>query len=169
MRKPSLRKALLQLAMKRGIKKMVKVRSVLEGGKFFDEIVVGGEGIVDPELAIGVGTSLHGELTHLIQDLVVDSRLGEGASAAFRGALKHAEGTIERFIPGTTRREETEFGIYARSPSANITFLPTENSMKTGDYVWRFTYDLLYLDVARRRLPQPEVVGKLLDEMFELK
>jgi hypothetical protein len=168
MRKPSLRKALLQLAMKRGIKKMVKVRSVMEGGTFFEEVVVPGEGIVDPKLAVGVGNSLHGELSHLIQDLVVDSRLGEGASAAFRGALKHAEGTIERFItgrPGVVSR----FGAYASSPTANITFLPDENSMRTGDYVWRFTNDLLYLDEGRRRLPQPEVVGKLLDEMFELK
>jgi hypothetical protein len=168
MRKPNLRKALLQLAMRRGIKKMVKVRSVLAGGTFFDEVVVPGEGIVDPKLAVGVGPSLHGELSHLIQDLVVDSRLGQGASAAFRGALKHAEGTIERFVQGRAG-VLTRFGAHANSPAANITFLEGENSMRTGDYVWRFTNDLLYLDEGSRRLPQPEVVGKLLDEMFELK
>ena len=41
--------------------------------------------------------------------------------------------------------------------------------MKTGDYVWRFTYDLFYLDPALRRMPQPEAMGPVLDGLFGLK
>lgn len=168
MPKPSLRKAVLQLAIKRGIKKMVKVSRVMKGDKFFDEVVVTGLGIVDPKLGVGVGPQLHGELTHLIQDLVVDSKLGVGESAKFRDLLGKAEGTIERFLPGRPN-VRSKFGAFANNKKANITFLPDENSIRTGDYVWRFTYDLLYLRRSLRRMPQPEAIGPVLNELFELR
>ena len=41
-----------------------------------------------------------------------------------------------------------------------------EVKMKTGDYVWRSMYDLLYLGDALKdlgRLPQPEVLRPLLN------
>ena len=41
--------------------------------------------------------------------------------------------------------------------------------MKTGDYVWRFTYDLFYMPVGMRRMPQPEAMGPALKELFHLK
>jgi hypothetical protein len=41
--------------------------------------------------------------------------------------------------------------------------------MKTGDYVWRFTYDLFYTDRALRRMPQPEAMGRAMNEVFGLK
>jgi hypothetical protein len=37
----------------------------------------------------------------------------------------------------------------------------------TGDYVWRWTYDLLYETEAMRRLPQPEIVNPKLDSLFD--
>jgi hypothetical protein len=170
MRKPNLRTALLKLAKQRGIKKFVKVRGVLEGGAFFDEVAISGKGIIDPALAVGAddGIKLHGELTHLLQDLVVDSKLGRGASAKFRQLLKDAEGTIERYVPGQ-QGVVTRFGAFANTPNANFTFLPDELSMKTGDYVWRFTYDLFYSAESLRRMPQPEAIGPVLDKLFQLK
>ena len=32
--------------------------------------------------------------------------------------------------------------------------------MRTGDYVWRWTYDLLYEKEALRRLPSPKRLGR---------
>src|SRR6185437_2689132 len=43
MRKPNLRAAVLKLAKQRGIKKFVKVREVLAGGAFFDEVAITGK------------------------------------------------------------------------------------------------------------------------------
>jgi hypothetical protein len=135
MRNPNLRTALLKLAKQRGIKKFVKPREVLEGGAFFEEVAITGSGIIDPALAVGKdGIKLHGELTHLIQDLVVDSKLGRGASAKFRQLLKDAEGTIERYAEGQPG-VVTRFGAFANTRGANVTFLPDEVSLKTGDYV----------------------------------
>jgi hypothetical protein len=169
MRKPNLRTALLKLAKQRGIKKFVKPREVLEGGAFFEEVAITGSGIIDPALAVGKdGIKLHGELTHLIQDLVVDSKLGRGASAKFRQLLKDAEGTIERYAEGQPG-VVTRFGAFANTRGANVTFLPDEVSLKTGDYVWRFTYDLFYGAESLRRMPQPEAIGPVLDRLFQLK
>jgi hypothetical protein len=169
MRKPSLRSALLKLAKQRGIKTM-KVRSVMTGERFFKKVVVSGKGVIDPALGVGVEDALHGELTHLIQDLVIDSKLGRGTSAKFRQLLEHAEGDIQRFVPGRPG-VLTKYGAYdgTKRASANVTFLKDETSMPTGDYVWRFTYDLLYLDEGMRRLPQPEAIGPVLEQVFALK
>src|SRR6202012_2258189 len=110
--------------------------------------VVSGKGMIDPGLAVGTNdVQLHGELTHLMQDLVVDSQLGAGASASFRKQLAGAEGPILRYVPGKPG-VLSKFGAYDGyvTRAYNATFLPDENVMKTGDYVWRFTYDLFYLD-----------------------
>lgn len=164
MKKPDLRKALIQLAKKRGIK-TVTVPRVMKGTKFFDDYVVGGLGIIDPELAVGE-QNLHGEMVNLIQDLVVDKKLGAGTSSSFRKLLGQAEGKIERLLPGGTT--PSKFGAY-KGP--NVTFILRENetAMKTGDYVWRWTYDLFYVDEPLRRMPQPEAIGPVLEKLFGLK
>jgi hypothetical protein len=180
MRKPDLRRALLKLAKKRGIK-LITVPKVQKGAKFFDEAVVSGRGIIDPALATDIDPALvegeqvlHGELIHLIQDLVVDHKLGAGASARFRQLLGKAEGTIERFVPGKAN-VPTKFGAFdgTKELKYNVTWFDQENtietSMKTGDYVWRFTYDLFYANPALRRMPQPEAMGRALNELFGLK
>jgi hypothetical protein len=169
MPKPDLREALLELAKMRGLKTQT-IDKVLEGGKFFRKAVRKARGIIDPELSVGKGQALHGELTHLIQDLVVDHRLGAGASARFRRLLGKADGKVERWLsqagPGGTP-VPTLFGD--ESIATNITFLPNENTMATGDYVWRSTYDLFYPQASMRRLPQPESVGPVLRWLFDLK
>jgi hypothetical protein len=181
MRKPDLRRALIKLAKKRGIK-FITVKKVERGSKFFDEAVASGRGIIDPALATNLDPALlqgeevlHGELIHLIQDLVVDHKLGAGTSARFRQLLGKAEGTIEKFVAGRPD-VRTKFGVFdALNPNNprrglyNVTFLDGEDAMKTGDYVWRFTYDLLYYDPALRRMPQPESLGRALNELFGLK
>ena len=169
---------LVKLAKKRGMK-LIAVPKVEKGAKFFDEVVVSGRGIIDPALAtediidpalVKEAQVLHGELTHLIQDLVVDQKLGPGATARFRKLLGQAEGTIERYVPGR-QSVKTKFGAFdgAVDSRYNVTFLPGENTMKTGDYVWRFTYDLFYVDPALRRMPRPEAMGKAMKEPFGLK
>ena len=162
MRKPDLRDALLKLAKQRGIKS-VKVPGILDLSVFVDRYVTPGLGIIDPGLAID-GQKLHGELTHLIQDLVIDKKLGAGASARFRKLLGEAEGRIYRYLPGGNT--PSKFGAFT---GPNTTFIDAETSMKTGDYVWRFTYDLLYLSTQKRRMPQPEAIGPVLQKLFGLK
>jgi hypothetical protein len=144
---------------------------VLSGGKFYDEVAITGKGIIDPALAVGTNDIvLHGKLTHLLQDLVVDSKLGRGASAKFRQLLAKAEGEIPRFVPGR-QGVLSRFGAFdgLANRAYNVTFLADENVIKTGDYVWRFTYDVFWLDPAMRRLPQPEAIGPVLRELFWLK
>jgi hypothetical protein len=127
------------------------------------------EDILDPVL-VKEAQVFHGELTHLIQDLVVDQKLGPGASARFRKLLDQAEGTIERYVPGS-QSVKTKFGAFdgAADYRYNVTFLPGENTMKAGDYVWRFTCDLFYVDPSLRRMPQPEAMGKAMKELFGLR
>jgi hypothetical protein len=60
----------------------------------------------------------------------------------------------------------TKFGEHSRS-GANTTFLPDETEMSTGDYVWRWTYDLLYEKEGMMRLPQPEITNPKLDSLFD--
>jgi hypothetical protein len=170
MPKPDLRAALLELARMRGIKTQV-IDKVLDGGEFFRKAVRKARGIIDPELSVGKGQALHGELTHLIQDLVVDHRLGTGASARFRTLLGKAEGRVQRWLPQAGRGATpvpTPFGA-EDAATTNVTFLDNETSMPTGDYVWRSSYDLFYPSPAGRRLPQPEAVGPVLRWLFELK
>ena len=58
------------------------------------------------------------------------------------------------------------------TPLPNTVFSPTEFNMQTGDYVWRFTYDLFYESEQTRkafgRLPQPEVLRPLLNELADV-
>jgi hypothetical protein len=177
MRKPDFRRALIKLAKKRGIK-LITVPKVEKGAKFF-EAVKTGRGIIDPALATedlidpALLTELqqvHGELSHLIQDLVVDYKLGPGASARFRELLAEAEGTIKRYVGGNPK-VPTKFGAYDgdKNLNYNVTWLEGETEMATGDYVWRWTYDLFYLNPPLRRLPQPEAVGPVLKELFQLR
>ena len=100
----------------------------------------------------------------MLQDLVVDQALGTGASARFRKLLGEAEGEITEFVEGKPL-VRTRFGAH-RGPTANVTFLKNELKMKTGDYVWRWIYDLLYNEPGLRRLPQPEAVMPKLKDIL---
>ena len=110
-----------------------------------------------------------GELTHLIQDLVLDKAFGAGTSASFRRLLGQAEGEVTVWTQAAKNNtvKLSEFGAHSRS-GANTTFLEGETRMRTGDYVWRWTYDLLYEKEALRRLPQPEAVGPQLDALLDV-
>ncbi|MFL5863728.1 MAG: hypothetical protein ACJ780_23645 [Solirubrobacteraceae bacterium] len=159
---PNMRDALIELAKRRGLGATKTVPDILEGSEFFDDYVASGQPLIDLKFR----GKPHAELTHLIQDLVLDGAFGPGASARFRILLGKAEGTVERFLPGEPGRL-SQFGEH-RGPSANVTFLEDESKMKTGDYVWRFTYDLLYNPVKLRRLPQPEAAGPILSGLLGL-
>ena len=159
MPQPDMRMAILKLVKQR-LGEPLEVPGVLQGSSFFDDYVVSGRPLLDTPFR----DQLHGDLTHMLQDLVVDQALGSGASARFRKLLGEAEGEITEFVEGKPL-VRTRFGAH-RGPTANVTFLKDEHSMKTGDYVWRWIYDLLYTEPSLRRLPQPEAVMPKLKEIL---
>ena len=159
MPKPDMRMALMKL-IKQRLGEPLEIPGELPGSVFFDDYVVTGRPLLDTPLR----DQLHGDLIHMLQDLVIDEALGAGASARFRKLLGEAEGDVLRFIegkPGTLSR----FGAH-RGAKANATFLEDELKMRTRDYVWRFIYDLLYHNPGLRRLPQPEAVWPTLKAIF---
>jgi hypothetical protein len=160
--------ALLKLAQKTGVADVpvVRVTKVMRGGEFFKEVVTKRSHWVDEAL----GGQLHGQMTHLLQDLVVNKALrSPHASAEFRELLGKAEGRVERYArKGDTQVPSRFTQLPDGTPLLNTVFVDYKNQagvlepeleMQTGDYVWRFTYDLFYQGDALRdvgRLPQPE-------------
>ena len=137
---PDIREALLQLAKKRLGAPLTVPKKVFQGGEFFDGYVKSGRPLVDQYFK----GKAHGELSHLIQDLVLDKAFGAGTSANFRRLLGRAEGEVTVWAQGAKANTAklTPYGAHSRS-GANTTFLEGETKMRTGDYVWRWTYDLL--------------------------
>ena len=94
--------------------------------------------------------NIHRSLSHLLQDLVVDRALKRAGrnltSPQFRAKLGRVEGVLQRHEYGTIDL---------------LTWRGDETVMPTGDYVWRFTYDL-YLRSDDRHMPQPEEIGPIL-------
>ena len=118
-----------------------------------------------------LGQFPHGAMTHLLQDLVVNEALGgPDKSAEFRELLGKAEGTVERYVRRGGQLVPSKFAelpntIFVDEVNQAGDVVP-EVKMQTGDYVWRFTYDLLYQGDALKdlgRLPQPEVLRPLLN------
>lgn len=129
---------------------------------FFTDVISNPASWIDKGLA-GDG---HGEMTHVLQDLVVDRALGAGRSGEFRALLGQATERVERDLPVVRPGREPTLSPFALLPGdkrmlPNIVFAPDETSLPVGDYVWRFTYDLFYPKAIRLkwpRLPQPEAV-----------
>jgi hypothetical protein len=152
--------------------------------EFFPEVVTKKALWVDEVLAI----LYHGKMIHLLQDLVVNKGLrGPHASAEYRQQLRELVGMVERYERKGAKLLDSQFTKLPdnRTDLPNITFTSHKNEarvtvyevrMQVGDYVWRFTYDLLYwFDTergetpevlkTRGRLPQPELVRWLLNEL----
>ena len=156
--------ALKAMAERSGLK-VGNVKSIMKGDSFFTGVVSKPEYWTDEAL----GKEAHGEYTHLLQELVVDRALGAaGESVKFRAdLLKNAKGTVAKaemrggkLVPSrwVTGDDGTKF--------ENDLFLGDESKMTTGDYVWRWTYDLFYDPkkvLAIGRLPQPELVRPILN------
>jgi hypothetical protein len=164
--------ALVKLAERTGYK-VRTVGEVKAGDSFFKEVATKKEYWIDDALA---GKD-HGSMTHILQDLVVDKALGAGGSVEFRALLGRAEGTVERYV-GKTRTPSTFTQLPDGRPLPNETFMTyagpnntviPELQMATGDYVWRFTYDLFYENQAMfqkyARLPQPERLRPALNDI----
>jgi hypothetical protein len=161
---PDFRKALLELAEKR-LGTPIKVpNQIFQGDEFFQRFVKDGQPLIDTYFH----GKAHGDLSHLLQDLVLDKAFGAGTSTRFRQLLGRAEGKVTVWEQGAKSNtvKLTRFGEHSRS-GANTTFLDKETEMSTGDYVWRWTYDLLYEQEAMRRLPQPEITNPKLDSLFD--
>jgi hypothetical protein len=88
----------------------------------------------------------HGAMTHLVQDLVVTRALRRAnqnlTSAEFRGLLGQAEGRVNKSA------YQTAFDVFGSR----------EDSMRTGDYVWRMVYD----NTEPGQINRPEDLGKAL-------
>lgn len=166
--------ALKALAEASGLK-VAEVDAIKSGGAFFRDVVSKREYWLDPAL----GGQDHGEFTHLLQDLVVDRALGgPGKSAEFRSELlAKATGTIERYEKGGGKMPSRWLldddgnllnnSLFVDTKNTSGQVISEETKMTTGDYVWRWTYDLFYRNFnAYGRLPQPEVIRPTLNELF---
>jgi hypothetical protein len=165
--------ALLAMANS-GKLRVTSVGAIRPGGPFFRDVVSKKEYWVDHALA---GED-HGEMTHLLHDLVVDRALGgPGKSAEFRSELlAKAEGKIQRYVKGGQpsrwvlgddgRPFENTLFMDGTDTAGNV--ISRETEMTTGDYVWRWTYDLFYPKsklASHGRLPQPELLRPILNAL----
>jgi hypothetical protein len=143
----SINRALWMMATAAGAKKKIPLLVIPrkvgfpESPVFFEQYAAKKGYLVDlPALY-----SDHGAMTHLVHDLVVDRALkaaGENlTSPEFRALLGKAEGMV---LPG---------------PNTQL----KKVKMRTGDLVWRMTYDTFEND-----LPKPELVGDTLQKLFGL-
>jgi hypothetical protein len=98
---------------------------------------------------------VHGALTHLLQDLVVDLGLKLAnknlTSAQVRNLLVHIPGKIKPL----------------RVPAGPIIDTGGPDELRIGDYAWQLTYDLNV--PGRGQLPQPEALGEALRPLLKLK
>ena len=90
----------------------------------------------------------HGAMTHLVQDLVIDRALRRAnqsisSSTQFRGLLGKAEGTVAKDLYATV---------------STRTFEKAENTMRTGDYIWRMVFD----NTGAGQINRPEAIGNQL-------
>lgn len=137
--------ALTEIAMETGLptQQIPRGQGLIDPPEFFRRYASAEAYFIDLPLA---GDN-HGSLTHLIQDLVVDRAFARAGrpmrSAEFRARLAHAEGEVTRDVYDTS-----EAMTFLDPPLVPV----RETKMTTGDYVWRFTYDLI-LD---GHMPQPE-------------
>jgi hypothetical protein len=106
---------------------------IMKSKEFFETVATKPETWVDEPLFFDD----HGEMSHLIQDLVVDRGLKRAGvnmrSGDFRQMLGQAEGHVME-AEGYATKLNTTFRHNAKE---------FETDMRTGDYVWRFTYDIL--------------------------
>jgi hypothetical protein len=118
---------------------------IMKSKEFFETVATKPEHWVDEPLFFDD----HGEMTHLIQDLVVDRGLKRAGvnmrSTDFRELLGKAEGQVME-AEGYATKLNTTFRHNAKE---------FETDMRTGDYVWRFTYDIL----QNGHINKPEELG----------
>ena len=169
--------ALLTLAKETGLP-VITIKEVMPADEFFAQVATEGVYWVDERLGDEAG-ELHGQMTHLLQDLVVNKALGgPRASAEFRQLLRKAVGTIERYV---WEGDQLVRSRYEQVPNQTFSGKAGESgmewNMRTGDYVWRFTYDLFYMfDPGKAdelkslsRLSQPELLRLLLNELADFR
>jgi len=153
--------ALIVLAERGGVP-VREIRELMSGTDFFEQVASHPGSWVDRNFVGG----WHGALTHLLQDLVVDRALGTGASSRFRVLLGRATGRVDRYV-------YADGYPYVMEPFSTLPnsaqLLPNsiwknEDSITVGDYIFRFTYDLLYPTYVNHlsRMPQPELLGPML-------
>ena len=167
-------KALLMMAEGTGLKvNEIPETKQYRPDEFFAQVASQKAYWVDKPL----GQFPHGAMTHLLQDLVVNEALGgPDKSAEFRELLGKAEGTVERYVRRGGQLVPSKFAelpntIFVDEMNQAGDVVRPEVKMQTGDYVWRFMYDLLYQGDAFRdlgRLPQPEMLRPLLNKLADL-
>jgi hypothetical protein len=167
--------ALVKMAEKTGLKvNEIPETKRYRPDEFFAQVASQKAYWVDKPL----GEYPHGAMTHLLQDLVVNEALGGShESAEFRELLGKAEGTVERYMWRGGQQVPSKFAevpntIFVDEVNQAGAVTRREEKMQTGDYVWRFMYDLLYQgDVAFKaygRIPQPEFLRPLLNDLADV-
>ena len=137
------------------ITKPPKGEGLLRGSEFWERYGSRPAYIIDEALA----GSKHGELGHLLQDLVVNRALAKAnaglTSPEFRGLL----GKLEAMLSKDAYQTKKALTFITGDAEKEVT-------MKTGDYVWRLTYDLFE---QPPRLPMPEKLGEILQTLVGLR
>jgi hypothetical protein len=139
--------ALLRMTKDKGIaiKVIKRAEGQMEGGTFFDLYGGTAASIVDRPLAASLAGDLHGSMTHLVQDLVVNQGLrSKGVtSGSFRTLLGGATDMVK--LPWSVAKGEAKM-------------------VKFGDLVWRAIYDV----EETGQMPMPEAVFPKLHTLFGL-
>lgn len=147
--------ALEQMARSGGAPvRIIPPKTDLKPKEFFEQYAGQPSSFVDLPLQ----KDLHGAMTHLIQDLVVDRALRDAglsvkSSAQFRGLLGKAEGILS----------DAEYGA-----TKTLTFVKTkdrkiwETELRTGDYIWRMVYD----HTDGTQINVPEAIKPLLTKLL---
>ena len=121
------------------IKVIRRDAGLLDADKFFGKYASRRIHFVDKALQ----DDMHGSMTHILQDLVVDRALKAAgkrmSSTEFRALLGEAEGAFK-----AGKKAER---------------------LRTGDYIWRATYDQVQLG----HLPTPESLSPILNKLLALK
>jgi hypothetical protein len=148
--------ALREMAMESGLptQEIPEASGFLKPPEFFRRYGSAEAYFIDLPLA----NDNHGALTHLIQDLVVDRALARSGSTLrspqFRGLLGRAEGVVARDGQFATKEATT----FLDPPLVDA----PELEMPVGEYVWRFTYDL----ILTNQMPQPENIWPPLRDLL---
>lgn len=133
------------MARESGMKVVETPPNIEDATKFFKEFAAQNKAIVDKAFTDGA----HGEMMHLIQDLVVDRALN---AAVFK-------------IPNAS---SGSFRLWLRDLKTIVKFPDSLNpgkliDMPLGEAVWRSTYDLLDMG----HMPTPEATMPLLREALK--
>jgi hypothetical protein len=117
---PDFRKALLQLAESRLGAPLKVPNQLFKGGAFFKDYAKTGRPLIDTYFE----GKAHGDLSHLLQDLVLDKAFGAGTSSKFRQLLGRAEGKVTVWEQAAQVQHRQAHPVRSAQPLGNEHHVP---------------------------------------------